>query len=520
MKKKVLPAFLIVLISGIIVGCGGEKSEKPSYREIKNYSIFPTHGSLFGNYPIRITIPSWKSFSDNFVSEIRVGPNIMYRFTFKNGVIEGYTQGSPEPGFVDIIITTREGIYRIKNGFKFDELRYPLFKNMVAVGASYTQGWISMGLRYDFQLHSPFSYLAKQAGAYFPNGLVKPGILDGISPYTYTKGCTVTSWITPIASKMLEAMKLMEGKGKNKFFLANYRYDPDILPHNLGIGGNTISDTIEGAGHGRMGILTVFEHLSYDPYVNLTDALNDPISGGPFKTAMSLHPTVLFSTDLFADDILYFAPMSPHPSVENVTPVGDVRRELRKMFRILKENNVEAFIANLPQITVMPVFRLFKNFYISLGYSQEEVDRWEEEVNRIAAEYSIAFTEEASRYPNIHIVDFRGIIEKIMDTDNYYTFPGTVTLGHGGITVKGKFYPIDFLGGLVSLDAIHLTYTGYALLANMFIEKVNEDLHYNIPFVDIEKVVQNDPLSPEHLEELGIDLNLCREEFFSPIFKK
>ena len=39
-----------------------------------------------------------------------------------------------------------------------------------------------MGLKDEFQLYSTFSQVAKAAGAYFPNGLVKPGILKGITP--------------------------------------------------------------------------------------------------------------------------------------------------------------------------------------------------------------------------------------------------------------------------------------------------------------------------------------------------
>ncbi len=513
MKKKYFAYFLLMLLFFLVLPeCGKEEKIKNNQPiVIKDAVIFPPHGSLFGNYHVTITSDTIGKIK---VEKVYIGKNEMYLFTQKGNTITGYTQGSPEEGKVDIKIIGDGKTYTIPEAFSFDKLKYPLFKRMVAVGASYTQGWINMGLTRDFQLHSPFAYVAREAGAYYPNGLVKPGVLNGITPETYLNSCTVTSWITPIAGKILETMKLTQEEGKNKFFLANYRFDPDIIPHNLGIGGATISDTIEGAGRGRMGILTVFEHLSYDPYVDLLESLTDPPSGGPFETAMKLHPTILFSTDLFADDILYFAPMSVTPTTSHITSVREIKAELNKMFKKLQEEHTVAFIANLPRITVMPIFRLFKNFYIALGYSQQRVDQWEENVAKIAAEYSEAFTEVASRYPNVHIVDFRGMIDKIMDPDHTHNFAAGIKLGKGGVTINGKFFSIDFLGGLVSLDAIHLTYTGYALLANMFIEKVNKDLGYDIPYVDMEKVIQEDPLTPDKLQKMGIKIEQCRNEFF------
>ncbi len=504
----ILPLLLFSIL--IISSCSEETTTTVGYREITDATIFPDHGSMFGNYPMTITAPI---LQNKTVLEIKVGENTMYKFQQKGDTIIGYTQGSPNSGPADIIIKTEDGTYLVKDAFTFDPLKYPALEKMVAVGASYTQGWISMGLNIDYQLNSPFSQLARHIGAYFPNGLVKPGILDGIPPSAYVRSCTITSLLDPVARKIFDAMKLLEQQGKDKFYLAEYRYDPGIMPHNLGIGGDTISDTVEGPSRGRMPILNVFAHLSYDPYVNLIDAMTEPPTGGPFETAMSLQPTILFSTDLFADDILYFAPMSLTPTTDRITPVEDVRRELEKMFSILAENNVEAFIANLPRITVMPIFKLFKNFYIALGYSREEVDRWERDVASIAAQYSTVFTEVASRYPNIHIVDFRGLIDEIMDENQTHQFAG-VTLGNGGIEVNGNFYSIDFLGGLVSLDAIHLTYTGYALIANMFIDALNRDLKYDIPYIDMEKVIASDPLTPQKLEEMGVNLDRCREEFF------
>ena len=52
----------------------------------------------------------------------------------------------------------------------------------------------------------------------------------------------------------------------------------------------------------------------------------------------------------------------------------------------------------------------------------------------------------------------------------------------------------DFLGGLFSLDGIHPTNTGYAIIANEFIKALNHRFHAGIPPVDVEAVLSDDPL--------------------------
>ena len=52
----------------------------------------------------------------------------------------------------------------------------------------------------------------------------------------------------------------------------------------------------------------------------------------------------------------------------------------------------------------------------------------------------------------------------------------------------------DFLGGFFSLDGVHPTNTGYAILANEILEQMKRQLHINIPKVNVTQVAQQDPL--------------------------
>ena len=64
----------------------------------------------------------------------------------------------------------------------------------------------------------------------------------------------------------------------------------------------------------------------------------------------------------------------------------------------------------------------------------------------------------------------------------------------GGYVVRGQRLNTDFLGGIFSLDGIHPTYTGHAIIANEFIHALNANFGAGIPPVSIEQVAAGDPL--------------------------
>jgi lysophospholipase L1-like esterase len=67
-------------------------------------------------------------------------------------------------------------------------------------------------------------------------------------------------------------------------------------------------------------------------------------------------------------------------------------------------------------------------------------------------------------------------------------------LADNGVMVGGQKLTTDFMGGLFSLDGVHPTNTGYAIIANEFIKTMNQSLHTGIPPVSIEQVSKTDPL--------------------------
>ncbi len=68
-----------------------------------------------------------------------------------------------------------------------------------------------------------------------------------------------------------------------------------------------------------------------------------------------------------------------------------------------------------------------------------------------------------------------------------------------GLTINGYTGTSAFLGGFFSLDGIHPTNTGYAVVANTFIDAMNASFKTTIPDVDLGPIAAADPLWPPNL---------------------
>ena len=68
-----------------------------------------------------------------------------------------------------------------------------------------------------------------------------------------------------------------------------------------------------------------------------------------------------------------------------------------------------------------------------------------------------------------------------------------------GLTINGYTGTTAFLGGFFSLDGIHPTNTGYAVVANKFIDTMNSSFNSKIPDIVLGPVAASDPLWPPNL---------------------
>lgn len=81
----------------------------------------------------------------------------------------------------------------------------------------------------------------------------------------------------------------------------------------------------------------------------------------------------------------------------------------------------------------------------------------------------------------------------LVDINGFFT-----TLGTNGASFNGYAGSTSFLGGFFSLDGVHPSNTGYALVANKFIDTMNAAFKTTIPDVNVAPIAAADPLFPPY----------------------
>jgi lysophospholipase L1-like esterase len=72
-----------------------------------------------------------------------------------------------------------------------------------------------------------------------------------------------------------------------------------------------------------------------------------------------------------------------------------------------------------------------------------------------------------------------------------------------GLTINGYTGTAAFLGGFFALDGIHPTNTGYAQIANTFIDAMNASIKTKIPDVALGPIAATDPYWPPNIVPIG-----------------
>lgn len=88
----------------------------------------------------------------------------------------------------------------------------------------------------------------------------------------------------------------------------------------------------------------------------------------------------------------------------------------------------------------------------------------------------------------MHVVDLYALVNEVI---------------HNGVDVSGQHLSGKPFGGLLSLDGMHFSDTGYAIMANAYVDAVNSALGTSIAKVELVTVLANDPYSVEKLRAAG-----------------
>jgi hypothetical protein len=147
------------------------------------------------------------------------------------------------------------------------------------------------------------------------------------------------------------------------------------------------------------------------------------------------------------------------------------------------------FIANMPSLTFVPNVAALRAARLAAG--TDTADSFDAKVKMIddaTDAMNAALVAAMQPYGNLHLVDFKAEVESVA----------------GGIDVGSQHLTTQMYGGLISLDGLHFTDTGYALYANVFLHALNAQLGTSLPDIDLAAVNANDALSPSALKADGL----------------
>ncbi len=283
------------------------------------------------------------------------------------------------------------------------------------------------------------------------------------------------------------------------------RDDPFVQATDLAVPGAELQDA-----------LTTKPSLPIDDLTDLIlglPGLYEGVSLSQVEWAQALKPTTVFVW-IGNNDILGAA-SEANPS--GATSLNSFASNYNKLLNQLSETGATLVVANIPDVTVVPYFTPVSTIeqesglplfvigpilgvgpgdYIlpagvalipgilvdpSLGpLPSSDVLRAGQvlEVRAIIDAYNLIIAFEAHKHGAV-LVDIHSLADQIRSQ---------------GVEANGLHLTNAFLGGLFSLDGIHPTNIGYAVIANQFITTLNRSGRTSIPLVDINEVAGSDPL--------------------------
>jgi len=229
--------------------------------------------------------------------------------------------------------------------------------------------------------------------------------------------------------------------------------------------------------------------------------------------AQALQPTTLFVW-IGNNDILGAA-AAADPSL--ATPIGTFQTEFKQLLDQLAVTHATIVVSNIPDVTAIPFFTSADTIAQEVGLPLsvigpilgiDEGDLVTPE--GVALIPGILANPSTGPLPANVVLTSKKVIETKLIVDAYNVIIAFEAFEHGdtlvdihslsvrtakhGIEADGKHLTNAFLGGLFSLDGVHPTNTGYAVIANEFIKTMNRELDTNVPPISIDQVAKTDPL--------------------------
>lgn len=356
---------------------------------------------------------------------------------------------------------------------------------LVVVGDSLSSGFQSGSLLDRLQINGYASLIAGRARVELPLPLVaEPGV--------------------PNVLQLISTMPLVIAPAPGS---SPGRTNPFVQPRNLAVPGAKVQDA-----------LTTRPNFPVDSLTDLVLGFPDLLGGqsrSQVELAEALQPTTIFLW--IGNNDALGAATAADPA--RLTPQADFEASYRQVIDRLAATQAKLVVANIPDLTVIPFLTPAREVALvtglplavigpALGIAEGDfvtvpafnlipgilanpatgplpgsvvLTASEVQVVRAAISNYNRFIASEVRRKRAALVDIN-LLLRIVDRFGYF--------------VAGRLLTTNFLGGLFSLDAVHPTNSGYAIIGNAFITALNLRYFAFIRPIDVREVVLQDPLVP------------------------
>jgi len=283
------------------------------------------------------------------------------------------------------------------------------------------------------------------------------------------------------------------------------RDNPTMQATNLAVPGQTVDDALETR-----------PNFPIDSLTDLVLGLPGLLSGASLSQvewAEALAPTTVVLW--IGNNDALGAALAADPSL--LTPVADFESAYGEVIDRLAETGATLVTANISDVTAVPFFTPAEDVAAQIGVPLEVIgpllgiasgdfvtpdaapliepilnnemsgplppnvvlDASEVETIRAAIAKYNAFIATKAYEDHAALVNIHALIDRVSKR---------------GLVVNGQRLTTEFLGGLFSLDGIHPTNTGYAIIANEFIRALDSRFAAGIHPVNVARVAKHDPL--------------------------
>jgi lysophospholipase L1-like esterase len=311
------------------------------------------------------------------------------------------------------------------------------------------------------------------------------------------------------------------------------RSDPLTQPYDLAVPGHMLNDVINTA---PVLVPTSDEEL----ITNLVLGLPLGDTKSQMNEAIALNPTAIF---VWAgnDDALQ-ADESASPS--SMTAVATFTQEITQLLSTLhSQTKATLIVGNIPDVTAIPYLTpaatVIATVASDTGLSQAQVAAdlgiangdlvnatGESEVENTISQIKQGQTPTPLTASGFLTASAIAQVQSTIDAYNSAISAEVAAVGgilvdihsyfqtlQSGTTINNYKATTAFLGGIFSLDGVHPTNTGYALIANQYIAALNLRANTNITQVNVSAVAAADPLFGLNVtpgEAVGIPLVAAR----------